>query len=207
MDRNHAALFRVCRFWSGLFGVAVVSVVLCPGVGGGFGGEQLLLELISGPTSPAHPAIQFSFGLFGFCVVWFGLLVGVVQNAAGEDRTPDLRIMRPTRCKLRYCRMCLHCGGGLRCRWLVASVVLLQCVGYRGPAVLRNRPRGVAVGTLDSESDDRGPFPRGVARWFGYTWCVVWMVPRRLFARILRVVRWFAVTGGVSKTRTSWCNG
>ena len=26
------------------------------------------------------------------------------QDAAGEDRTPDLRIMRPTRCQLRYCR-------------------------------------------------------------------------------------------------------
>ena len=26
------------------------------------------------------------------------------MNAAGEDRTPDLRIMRPTRCQLRYCR-------------------------------------------------------------------------------------------------------
>ena len=27
------------------------------------------------------------------------------QTAAGEDRTPDLRIMRPTRCQLRYCRL------------------------------------------------------------------------------------------------------
>ena len=27
-----------------------------------------------------------------------------IRNAAGEDRTPDLRIMRPTRCQLRYCR-------------------------------------------------------------------------------------------------------
>ena len=26
------------------------------------------------------------------------------DNAAGEDRTHDLRIMRPTRCQLRYCR-------------------------------------------------------------------------------------------------------
>ena len=30
---------------------------------------------------------------------------GGMQIAAGEDRTPDLRIMRPTRCQLRYCRM------------------------------------------------------------------------------------------------------
>jgi hypothetical protein len=29
-------------------------------------------------------------------------------NAAGEDRAHDLRIMRPTRCQLRYCRSCLH---------------------------------------------------------------------------------------------------
>ena len=29
---------------------------------------------------------------------------GFQENAAGEDRTPDLRIMRPTRCQLRYCR-------------------------------------------------------------------------------------------------------
>ena len=28
------------------------------------------------------------------------------DDAAGEDRTPDLRIMRPTRCQLRYCRGC-----------------------------------------------------------------------------------------------------
>ena len=27
------------------------------------------------------------------------------QIAAGEDRTPDLRIMRPTRYQLRYCRL------------------------------------------------------------------------------------------------------
>ena len=30
---------------------------------------------------------------------------GGMQIAAGEDRTPVLRIMRPTRCQLRYCRM------------------------------------------------------------------------------------------------------
>ena len=28
-----------------------------------------------------------------------------LENAAGEDRTHDLRIMRPTRCQLRYCRL------------------------------------------------------------------------------------------------------
>ena len=29
------------------------------------------------------------------------------EVAAGEDRTPDLRIMRPTRCQLHYCRLLL----------------------------------------------------------------------------------------------------
>ena len=29
-------------------------------------------------------------------------------NAASEDRTHDLRIMRPTRCQLRYRRRCEH---------------------------------------------------------------------------------------------------
>ena len=28
----------------------------------------------------------------------------LLKDAAGEDRTHDLRIMRPTRCQLRYCR-------------------------------------------------------------------------------------------------------
>ena len=59
-----------------------------------------------------HPSLtpQSSIlSLMCLVVVLCGLLVGLVQNAAGEDRTPDLRIMRPTRCQLRYCRMCLHC--------------------------------------------------------------------------------------------------
>ena len=30
----------------------------------------------------------------------------VLENAASEDRTHDLRIMRPTRCQLRYRRPC-----------------------------------------------------------------------------------------------------
>ena len=60
-----------------------------------------------------HPSLtpQSSIlSLMCLVVVLCGLLVGLVQNAAGEDRTPDLRIMRPTRCQLRYRRMCLHCG-------------------------------------------------------------------------------------------------
>ena len=32
-------------------------------------------------------------------------LAAAVRTAAGEDRTHDLRIMRPTRCQLRYCRL------------------------------------------------------------------------------------------------------
>ena len=37
-----------------------------------------------------------------------GLAQGLRRNsAAGEDRTPDLRIMRPTRCQLGYCRLSL----------------------------------------------------------------------------------------------------
>ena len=30
------------------------------------------------------------------------------HNAASEDRTHDLKIMRPTRCQLRYRRQCRH---------------------------------------------------------------------------------------------------
>ena len=55
-----------------------------------------------------HPSLtpQSSIlSLMCLVVVLCGLRVGLVQNAAGEDRTPDLRIMRPTRCQLRYCRM------------------------------------------------------------------------------------------------------
>ena len=32
------------------------------------------------------------------------LRIPIAKHAAGEDRTPDLRIMRPTRYQLRYCR-------------------------------------------------------------------------------------------------------
>ena len=31
------------------------------------------------------------------------LVPAIRNNVAGEDRTHDLRIMRPTRCQLRYC--------------------------------------------------------------------------------------------------------
>ena len=89
----------------------VVWLVICPGISGGFGSELLLPCLFSGPTSLAYSAmLHLSFDVFGCGVVRCGLLVGLMQNAAGEDRTPDLRIMRPTRCQLRYCRMWLHLG-------------------------------------------------------------------------------------------------
>ena len=38
----------------------------------------------------------------GLCVTW-ELLSRSSLHVAGEDRTHDLRIMRPTRCQLRYC--------------------------------------------------------------------------------------------------------
>ena len=42
-----------------------------------------------------------------FLNIAIGLTQGLRRNnAAGEDRTPDLRIMRPTRCQLRYCHSC-----------------------------------------------------------------------------------------------------
>ena len=179
-------------------------MVLCPGVGGGFGSELLLLELISEPTSLAHPAIlHFSFGLFGFCMVWFGRLVVVVQNAAGEDRTPDLRIMRPTRCQLRYCRMCWHCG-----RFnapIVLWHLLNYCNGllYRDSAVLSGGSRGLPVGILDSESIGRGPNPRGALRCIVTHSASCGVVPREFLVRILQVVRRFSVAGGAFVTGSS----
>ena len=62
------------------------------------------------------------------------------ENAAGEDRTPDLRIMRPTRCQLRYCRP--ESAAGQR-----------QCLSIRlrpncsCARVFRDRVRSETVGT------------------------------------------------------------
>ena len=39
-----------------------------------------------------------------FCLQGAGAARGSNENAASEDRTHDLRIMRPTRYQLRYCR-------------------------------------------------------------------------------------------------------
>ena len=47
---------------------------------------------------------------------------GDYNTAAGEDRTPDLRIMRPTRYQLRYCRSDLI----LNAIALIVFVVLKQ---------------------------------------------------------------------------------
>ena len=38
-------------------------------------------------------------------IFWIAQTCARNANAAGEERTPDLRIMRPTRCQLRYCRL------------------------------------------------------------------------------------------------------
>jgi hypothetical protein len=71
---------------------------------------------------------------------------GGMQIAAGEDRTPDLRIMRPTRYQLRYCRIAHLVVVKFGCVLLFwrGSV----CVMFGGL-----RPRGVvehAVGSLSS---------------------------------------------------------
>ena len=46
----------------------------------------------------------------GQCSICLPILEHVTLIAAGEDRTHDLRIMRPTRCQLRYCRPCRLCA-------------------------------------------------------------------------------------------------
>ena len=46
----------------------------------------------------------------GQCSICLPILGHVTQIAAGEDRTHDLRIMRPTRCQLCYCRPCRLCA-------------------------------------------------------------------------------------------------
>ena len=48
---------------------------------------------------------------------------------------------------------------------MAALGVLLHWVWYRDPAVLANRLRGLAFGTLESDSSDRGSNPRGVLLW------------------------------------------
>ena len=47
------------------------------------------------------------------------------HNAAGEDRTPDLRIMKPTRCQLRYCRE----RAASKCAAVLLGSMLCQCGG------------------------------------------------------------------------------
>jgi hypothetical protein len=74
-----------------------------------------------------------------------------------------------------------------------------SCAGLRLQAVLaKPGPRGVTVSTLDSESSDRGSNPREVFRCIGVSIMRrMGFDPRPFLARILRVVRRFAVTGGV----------
>ena len=106
MDRNHAALFRGCRYgvpcslllWFGwLYALALVEAL----------GVSYFFSAYSLNQHPSLTPQSSILSLMCLVVVLCGLLVGLVQNAAGEDRTPDLRIMRPTRCQLRYCRMSL----------------------------------------------------------------------------------------------------
>ena len=58
------------------------------------------------------------------------------KNAASEDRTHDLRIMRPTRCQLRYRRHAM--------RHLRVTTLYFRCPGLAGPAA-QQVPRLPAV--------------------------------------------------------------
>ena len=190
-----------------MFFAVVVSLVLRAGVGGGFGSELLLLE----SSLNRHPSLTpqssiLNFGLFGFSEVWCGLFVGPVQNAAGEDRTPDLRIMRPTRCQLRYCRMCLHCGhsrcplfGNTRC---VIALGLVSGSSGVGQSASWSNVWHSGLGLQRS----RFKSARGLALDCGVHSASWWFVPRPFPARILRVVRRFASLCRALHG-TSWCNG
>ena len=80
-------------------------------VGGGWGGRGLPHH--PRPARPPFPPFCAGASNVGHFSVWLAFAAvgrtdvakqGFEENAAGEDRTPDLRIMRPTRCQLRYCR-------------------------------------------------------------------------------------------------------
>ena len=61
-----------------------------------------------------------------------------------------------------------------------------------------SRREALGISTLDSESSDRGSNPREVFRCIGVSIMRrMGFDPRPFLARILRVVRRFAVTGGV----------
>ena len=64
--------------------------------------------------------------------------------------------MRAANCATAACA--LAAVAGVAC-WFVASRIPLRLVGY---GVLAKRPRGVTVGTLDSESSGRVSNPREV---------------------------------------------
>ena len=76
-----------------------------------------------------------------------------------ELPTLGLIDLRAANCATAACA-CIAGTRGVRC--LAALGVLLHWVWYRDPAVLANRLRGLAFGTLDSDSSDRGSNPRGV---------------------------------------------
>ena len=101
-------------------------------------------------------------------------LAAAVRTAAGEDRTHDLRIMRPTRCQLRYChdenfaklgassrmRPARSCAASISTRfWQVTQTAeplfirsMPQRMAAQGlPAVVRRWPSEVCTPYLQSE--------------------------------------------------------
>ena len=79
LDRNHAVLLHLHCPWPARLWAAT---------------ENSMCEHI------ATDAVILYHGLLCKCHICR------LQNAASEDRTHDLRIMRPTRCQLRYRRQC-----------------------------------------------------------------------------------------------------
>ena len=71
-------------------------------------------------------------------------LAAAARTAAGEDRTHDLRIMRPTRYQLRYCRGYQSSRAGLlqRERRSGAQPTFARC--HQGPRRLPVEPAGAA---------------------------------------------------------------
>ena len=83
------------RSYPGLISAATRDVLIVQ-VGGGWAGPRDWVDGLDPGTG--LPLLFFSFPVFkAFCAT-------VAHIAVSEDRTRDLRIMRPTRCQLRYHR-------------------------------------------------------------------------------------------------------
>ena len=107
-------------------------------------------------------------------------LAAAVRTAAGEDRTHDLRIMRPTRYQLRYCRSC--CGPGVHiCRPATAGPLWAK---PSGTACL-SQPV-LSLGTWQCDAGRRGRLAAAS--------CLCWGVPR---GESLRQVRTELTTLGL----------